>query len=88
MTDVAVVNKKGQITIPQEIRERLGIGEGSILGFKIKGNQIVIKAKRPGKKFVEEWCSIVENKLDKPLNLKKFKEEFYEQVEEDVLLRC
>lgn len=88
MTDVAVVNKKGQITIPHKIRERFGIEEGSILDFKIRGNQIVIKAKRPGKKFVEEWCSIVENKLDKSIDLKKFKEEFYEQVEEDVLFRC
>ena len=88
MTDTTIVNKNGQIIIPQEIRERLGIEEGSVLDFKIRGNQIVIKAKRPGKKFVEEWCSIVKNKLDKPLDLKKFKEKFYEQVEEDVLLRC
>ena len=85
MTDTTIVNKNGQIIIPQEIRERLGIEEGSVLDFKIRGNQIVIKAKRPGKKFVEEWCSIVKNKLDKPLDLKKFKEKFYEQVEEDVL---
>ena len=85
MTDATIVNKNGQIIIPQEIRERLGIEEGSVLDFKIRGNQIVIKAKRPGKKFVEEWCSIVKNKLDKPLDLKKFKEKFYEQVEEDVL---
>ena len=88
MTDTTIVNKNGQVIIPQEIRERLGIEEGSVLDFKIRGNQIVIKAKRPGKKFVEEWCSIVKNKLDKPLDLKKFKEKFYEQVEEDVLLRC
>lgn len=88
MTETTIVDKNGQVILPQEIRERLGIEEGSVLDFKIRGNQIVVKAKRPGKKFVEEWCSIVKNKLDKPLDLKKFKEEFYEQVEEDVLLRC
>jgi AbrB family looped-hinge helix DNA binding protein len=88
VTETTIVDKNGQVILPQEIRERLGIEEGSVLDFKIRGNQIVVKAKRPGKKFVEEWCSIVKNKLDKPLDLKKFKEEFYEQVEEDVLLRC
>ena len=45
MTDTTIVNKNGQVIIPQEIRERLGIEEGSVLDFKIRGNQIVIKAK-------------------------------------------
>lgn len=85
MTDGAVVNKKGQITIPHKIREKFGIDKGSILDFEIKGDEIVIKVKGPGKEFVEEWCSIVKNKLEKPLDPKELKETFYEQVEEDVL---
>ena len=82
MTDEAVVTKKGQITIPRKIRERFGIDKGSILDFEIKGDKIV-KVKGFGKEFVEEWCSIVKNKLDNPL-AKELKETFYEQVEEDV----
>ncbi len=46
------------------------------------------KLGKSGKEFVEEWCSIVGNKLKKPLDLRELKEELYEQVEEDVLSRC
>jgi AbrB family looped-hinge helix DNA binding protein len=88
MTENAVVDKRGQITIPQEIRKKFGIEEGSILDFEVRGDEIIVKSKKSGKEFVEEWCSIVENKLKKPLDLRKLKEEFYEQVEEDVLPRC
>jgi len=91
MIEVAVVDKRGQITIPHKIREKFGIEEGSVLGFEIKGDEIIMKSGKlgkSGKEFVEEWRSIVGNKLKKPLDLKKLKEEFYEQVEEDVLSRC
>lgn len=88
MKEVAVVNKKGQVTIPSEMREKLGIEEGSILRIEMRDDEIVIRSEKSGKEFVEEWCSIVKNKLKIPLNLKKLKEEFYEQVEEDVLPRC
>jgi len=46
----------------------------------------VIRPEKSGKQFVEEWCSITRTKLREPVDLKKLKEEFYEQVEEDVLL--
>ncbi|KYK33971.1 MAG: hypothetical protein AYK19_12675 [Theionarchaea archaeon DG-70-1] len=85
---MSTVNREGQVTIPKEIREKLGIKEGSILSFVIRDNEIVIRSQESGKKFVEEWCSIIQTKLKKPIDLKKLKEEFYEQVEEDVLLRC
>ncbi len=83
---VSTVNREGQVTIPKEIREKLGIKEGSLLNFEMRDNEIVIKLEGLGRKFVEEWCSIIQTKLEKPIDLKKLKEEFYEQVEEDVLL--
>jgi len=39
---VSTVNRKGQVTIPQKIREKLGIKEGSILNFEMRDNEIVI----------------------------------------------
>ena len=35
------VTQKGQVTIPKEIRDSLGIGEGSVLHFFADGERIV-----------------------------------------------
>lgn len=35
------VTQKGQVTIPKEIRDSLGIGEGSVLHFFAEGEKIV-----------------------------------------------
>ena len=88
MTEVSIVNEEGQVTIPKEIREKFEIREGSVLNFETREDEIVIRSEKSGKQFVEEWCSIVKTKRKESIDLKKLKEEFYEQVEEDVLLRC
>ena len=59
-TITATVSSKGQITIPQEIREILGISEkGDIVGFQIEKNSILVKKLEliePEEKFSkEEW---------------------------------
>ena len=38
------VSRKGQVTLPKEIRERLGIREGGRLRGQIEGNRMVIAA--------------------------------------------
>ena len=45
---IATVNSKGQITIPKEIRDRLGLDAGSILDFQIlEDNTITARAVKP-----------------------------------------
>jgi AbrB family looped-hinge helix DNA binding protein len=41
------VKHKGQVTIPVELREELGIEEGSMLEARLDGDGIVLRAKRP-----------------------------------------
>ena len=36
------MTSKGQVTIPKEIRDKLGIGPGSDVGFSEEGGQVVI----------------------------------------------
>ena len=36
------MTSKGQVTIPKEIRDKLGIGPGSDIGFSEEGGQVVI----------------------------------------------
>ena len=38
------VSKKGQIVIPKEIREKLGIKEGSNLKIKLDGKRIILES--------------------------------------------
>ncbi len=85
MVRIRIVGKKGQVTIPKDIREKFGIKEGTKVVFEVRGDEIVIKPEKSGKEFVEDWCSIVKKKLS-TLDLKKLKEDYYRQVEEDVLL--
>jgi antitoxin PrlF len=43
----AVVSEKGQVTIPKELRKRLGIKAGTVLDFETDGGRLV------GRKAVE-----------------------------------
>ena len=43
MKYISRVTKKGQITIPYEIREKLGIKPGDIVVFEIRNKEIIIR---------------------------------------------
>ena len=36
------VTSKGQVTIPKAVRDKLGVGPGSNVGFEEEGNKIVL----------------------------------------------
>ena len=46
MTYTSVVSSKGQVTVPQEIRTRLGLREGDRLEFIIEGDRTIIRPAR------------------------------------------
>jgi AbrB family looped-hinge helix DNA binding protein len=39
---VTRVTSKGQVTIPKHVRDKLGIGPGSEVGFREEGGQIIL----------------------------------------------
>jgi len=43
MENISRVTARGQITIPKEIREKLGIKKGNMVSFRIEGNKIIIQ---------------------------------------------
>jgi AbrB family looped-hinge helix DNA binding protein len=50
----SVVSSKGQVTVPQEIRTRLGLREGDRLEFVIEGDRTIIRpARGPANPFEE-----------------------------------
>ena len=39
----SIMTRKGQVTIPKEIRDRLGVKEGEKVLFVVRGNEIILK---------------------------------------------
>lgn len=77
------LSEKGQIVLPKDIREYLGLKPGSEIVFEIRDKEIVIKLKKDPKKFVEEFCD-APKKLKKPIDEKKLLEK---QIEEEYDIR-
>lgn len=56
MANFSTVSSKGQVTVPQEIRTRLGLKEGDRLEFVIEGDRTVI---RPARTFLNPFEQFV-----------------------------
>lgn len=39
----SIMTRKGQVTIPKEIRDRVGVKEGEKILFMIRGDEIILK---------------------------------------------
>ena len=45
MSELIQVRKKSQVTLPQSVRQELGIKEGDYLDIQVRNGEIVLKAK-------------------------------------------
>ena len=73
------LSEKGQVVIPKNIREYLGLKPGSEIVFEIRGREVILKQGKDPKKFVDEFCN-VPKKLRKKINVKRLLEK---QIEEE-----
>jgi antitoxin PrlF len=55
----SVVSSKGQVTVPQEIRLRLGLKEGDRLEFVIEGERTVIRPARITENPFEKYAGVL-----------------------------
>ena len=61
---ISTLSQKGQTTIPQEVREKLGIREGDILEYEIEGSSVRLRKlqridaqwSRALETTLTEWC--------------------------------
>jgi antitoxin PrlF len=53
------ISSKGQVTIPQEIRERLGVGAGDRIEFVIEDDRTVIRPSRDNPDPFEKQMGIL-----------------------------
>jgi antitoxin PrlF len=59
MKNSSTISTKGQVTVPQEIRLRLGLSAGDRVEFVVEGEQTVIRpARRPPDPFEPYKCAL------------------------------
>ena len=46
MSELIQVRKKAQVTLPQSVRQELGIEEGDFLDIQVRSGEIVLKVKK------------------------------------------
>ncbi len=74
------ITQKGQVTIPAEIRSRLGLKPRDRVRFEVQGNVVTL---RPAPSKVLRWYGSVMPK-EKPEDLAAAREEFEQGVAEEV----
>jgi antitoxin PrlF len=55
MPPSSTISSKGQITVPQEIRRRLGLKEGDRVEFVVEGEWTIIRPAQPAKNPFEKY---------------------------------
>lgn len=70
------VGPKGQVVIPKQIRDRVGIRAGSEVVVEIQGEDVVIKRSYPPtQSYVDYYIASYSKKLRREVNIKKIIEE-------------
>ncbi|MDW8034566.1 MAG: AbrB/MazE/SpoVT family DNA-binding domain-containing protein [Nitrososphaerota archaeon] len=78
------VGEKGQIVIPEIVREYIGIKPGDEVVMEVRAKELVITPGLSPEEFVNEFCSVVKQKLTSKIDLEKLIEQ---EVEERFALR-
>ncbi|MBI2581368.1 AbrB/MazE/SpoVT family DNA-binding domain-containing protein [Candidatus Woesearchaeota archaeon] len=76
------VGARGQVVLPIDIREQLGLREGTEITFEAKQGEIVIKPAKTPQEIVEEFCNSSRRIKIKGDPIKWFKKRLDEQYEE------
>ena len=74
------VGPKGQIVIPKDIRDKIGIKEYSEVIVDTVGDTVIIKKLKPASvTYVDHYCTTYSKKLTRRVDIKKITEEQYER---------
>lgn len=61
------LTSKGQVTIPIDVRERLGLTEGSVVEFEVQGDVAVLRKKVGGQERGRRLVAALRGKGDVPM---------------------
>jgi len=77
----ATVTKRGQVTIPLEIRHLMGLHPHDRISFEVEGD--VVKIRRITSRILQGYGAVTPR--DKPEHLRELREKFEKEVAEDVV---
>lgn len=72
------IGEKGQVVIPKDIREYLGLETGTEINFKIEDNKVILK-REDSKDFLKEFSNVP--KIERKLTSKELKKIYEKQYE-------
>jgi AbrB family looped-hinge helix DNA binding protein len=76
---LSVVTRKGQITVPAEIRQAIGLKQGDQVAFEIEGDAVKIK---PARSSIKDFYQTVPA-LDSPRTWKEITELAHEEAAQE-----
>ena len=68
---------KGQVVVPKEIREKLGLTEGSMLTFEISRGTVLVRPEPTPEEVVERFLSVKGRKRGKLVHWKSVLDDEY-----------
>ncbi|MGC8506290.1 MAG: AbrB/MazE/SpoVT family DNA-binding domain-containing protein [Thermoplasmata archaeon] len=78
MEKKTIVGPRGQVDIPKEIRDKIGIKEYSEVIVDVIDDSVIIKKLKPESvTYVDYYCTTYSKKLTKKVDIKKITEEQY-----------
>ena len=73
------LGERGQVVIPKDIRQMLGLHSGESVVFEVKNDDVRMKKEEDVKEFLKRFFSIARSKKSLTLkDLKKIEEESYD----------
>ncbi len=71
------IGEKGQIVIPKDIRNHLGLDVGIEVTFEVKDNEIIIKKEKNNEEFLKDFLNFP--KIKRKISVKELKRIYEEQ---------
>ena len=80
ISHIRPLGDKGQVVIPKQIREQFHLTSGTRLFFEVRDDKIIITPQYSAS-FLDEFCSIVQEKIREPIRIKDL---FDKEIEERI----
>lgn len=77
------LGEKGQVVIPRDIRELLGLHSGENVVFEVKSDDVKIKSDKSPEEFLRDFLN-VPGKKKKKSSIKEIKSIIMEQYDEEI----
>ena len=74
------VGPKGQVVIPKEMRDALGLRIGTVVAFELQGSSIVLRPEIKPEEYVDYYSTTESKKFSEEVDVKRV-------IEEEVLRR-